>query len=75
MESDEDSETWLVAQEEKEVIIKVKSAVRVTGLSRWHVQSLPSPLLFFLFFSFFVVVVPLGRYPLVQLVSRFTGAV
>ena len=31
MEGDEDSQAWLAAQDEKEVVIKVKSAVRVVG--------------------------------------------
>ena len=31
MEGDEDSQAWLAAQEEKEVVIKVKSAIRVVG--------------------------------------------
>ena len=31
MEGDEDSQAWLAAQEEKEVVIKVKSVVRVVG--------------------------------------------
>jgi len=31
MEGDEDSQAWLATQEEKEVVIKVKSTVRVVG--------------------------------------------
>lgn len=31
MEGDEDSQAWLAAQEDKEVVIKVKPAVRVVG--------------------------------------------
>ena len=31
MEGDEDSQAWLASQEEKEVVIKVKAAVRVVG--------------------------------------------
>ena len=31
MEGDEDSQAWLAAQEEKEVVIKVKPTLRVVG--------------------------------------------
>ena len=31
MEGDEDSQAWLASQEEKEVVIKAKAAVRVAG--------------------------------------------
>jgi hypothetical protein len=43
MEGDEDSQAWLAAQEEKEVVIKVKPAIRVAGFDDGSAPAQDSP--------------------------------